>query len=137
MNKFLCWVAAGLIPAMVISSCKKYSLPGGYPTPPSLVKVKFQLYTTKDFSEDDRVIQFSLFIRRANNTLFDSALAPMKLKDIPDSTHKLVFEKSVFVNPNVNLTAGFHYEIPDVGNSSFLDTLSAGNTFKLIDYNFQ
>jgi len=62
-------------------------------------------------------------------------LASMRIEDIPDALNKLVIEKTV--NDNSDLAAGFHYEIQDVGSSSFIDTSKAGNPFKIIDYSFQ
>ena len=61
----------------------------------------------------------------------------MQIKDIPDAAHKLVFEKTVTGNYNEDLAAGFRYEIHDVGNSQYIDTSKAGNTFKIIDFAFQ
>lgn len=137
MKRVFACTIAGLILTMIIVSCKKYSLPGIYTNPASQRKVRFQLYTNKNFSEDHHTINFSLFIKHAREILFDSALAPMEIKGIPDAEHKLVIEKTIWVNNNSDLAAGFNYEIQNVGTSFFLDTMKAGNTFKIIDYSFQ
>ena len=100
-------------------------------------KVLFQLYTDKDFSAETSVIKFSIFIRNARTTFFDSSFASMQIKDIPDAAHKIVIEKTVFGTGNSDLAAGFNYEIQNVGNSWYIDTSRAGNVLKVIDYAFQ
>jgi len=100
-------------------------------------KVLFQLYTDKDFSAETSVIKFSIFIRNARTTFFDSSFASMQIKDIPDAAHKIVIEKTVFGTGNADLAAGFNYEIQNVGNSWYIDTSRAGNVLKVIDYAFQ
>ena len=67
--------------------------------------------------------------------LLDSSLASIQIKDIPDSLHKIVIEKTVA--DNADLAAGFRYEIPGVGISWHIDTSKAGNKLKVIDYDFQ
>lgn len=122
----------------VIVSCKKGYSPGNtiYPGVGTERKIRFQLYTNQDFSTNASVINFSLFIRNTNRTFFDSSLVSMRIKDIPDAAHKLVIEKIVNTD-NSDLAAGFRYEIHDVGNSQYIDTSKAGNTFKIIDFAFQ
>jgi hypothetical protein len=61
----------------------------------------------------------------------------MHIKDIPDSLHKIVVEKTISADINAELAAGFVYQIQNVGISWFLDTLKAGNTFKTINYAFR
>jgi hypothetical protein len=100
-------------------------------------KIRFQLYTSKDFSGETAVIEFSIFIRNEHTTLFDSSLASTQIKDIPDAAHKLVIEKKVSGNNDSDLAAGFHYEIQNVGYSWYTDTSKAGNALKVIDYSFQ
>lgn len=124
----------GLI--LIIASCKKnYTVANTYPD--TSRKIRFRLSTNKDFSGNTSIINFSLFIRKGSITLFDTALAPMQIKDIPDAAHQLVFEKTVTVNNNEDLAAGFFYELENVGSARFIDTSKAGNTFKIIDYSFQ
>ncbi len=135
MKEFLIRILATLIVVVLAMSCKKYSTGGMYL--PNDRKFRFQLYTNKDFSDDTTVINFSIFIKKANNILFDSVLASMQIKEIPDSTHKLTIDKIVSVNDNIDLAAGFRYEIENVGNSSYTDTSKAGNPFKIIDFAFQ
>ncbi len=114
-----------------VASCKKEQSPVRLPDR----KITFLLYTTKDFSADAHIINFRLNIRNATHTLFDSALAPMKIKDIPNAASKLMFQK--IVNETGDLAVGLRYTINDVGNSSFTDTCSAGELFKVVDYDFR
>ena len=100
-------------------------------------KVQFVLYTDKDFTNDSGIITFRLSIQNAFNPLWDSTLAPMAIKDIPDSAHKIVVEKLVPFNDNSMLKVGFYYEIENVGNSWFLDSLPPGVAFKRVEFNFR
>ena len=120
--------------AIIGLSCKKdYSTPGiAYPQKRT---IRFQLYTNQDFSSNTSFINFSIFIKNGNKTLFDTSLSSMQIKDIPDNAHKIVIEKTVA--DNSDLAAGFRYEIPNVGISWHIDTSKAGNEFKVVDYNFQ
>jgi hypothetical protein len=133
MKKFI-RITAALAVLFVVVSCRKYSS-GNITYPAPQRTIRFQLYTNQDFSGNTSVINFSIFIRNANKTLFDSSLAPMRIEDVPDALHKLVIEKTV--NDNADLAAGFHYVIQDVGSSSYIDTSRAGNSFKIVDYSFQ
>jgi hypothetical protein len=125
---------AGLVIAMIALSCRKDHSTSVIPYPQNRT-IRFQLYTNEDFSTNSSVINFSIFIKNHNRTLFDSSLASMQIKDIPDSTHKIVIEKTVA--DNLDLAAGFRYEITNVGISWHIDTSKAGNSLKVIDYNFQ
>jgi|SRR5215475_11448895 len=133
MKKFI-RITAALAVLLVVVSCRKYSS-GNMSYPAAQRTIRFQLYTNQDFSDNSSVINFSIFIRDANRTLFDSSLASMRIKDIPDALNKLVIEKTV--NDNSDLAAGFRYEIHDVGTSSYIDTSKAGNPFKIVDFSFQ
>jgi hypothetical protein len=133
MKKFI-RIAAALVVLFVAISCRKYSS-GNVTYPAAQRTIRFQLYTNQEFSGNTSVINFSIFIRNANRTLFDSSLASMRIQDIPDALHKLVIEKTV--NDNADLAAGFNYEIQDVGRSWYIDTSKAANPFKIIDYSFQ
>ena len=122
---------------LTMESCKKTYPSSDGENPGTGRKVLFQLYTDKDFSTETSVIKFSIFIRNARTTFFDSSFAPMQIKDIPDAAHKIVIEKTVFGTGNADLAAGFNYEIQNVGNSWYIDTSRAGNVLKVIDYAFQ
>jgi hypothetical protein len=73
--------------------------------------IRFELYTKKDSSANNGNIIFSLFIKDQNKVLFNSSLSVMKIKDIPDSTQKIVFEKKVPNSDDSELAAGFGYII--------------------------
>jgi hypothetical protein len=101
-------------------------------------KIRFQLYTDQDFSNNNGNINFTLFIEKPINIgLWDSLLPPMKLKDIPGNTQKLVIEKTVPGNHNGLLRVGIRYTIDGVGNSDYLDSSNAGDTLKIVDFNFK
>ncbi|HET7002946.1 MAG TPA: hypothetical protein VFI33_16585 [Puia sp.] len=119
---------------LIVVSCKKDQT-GAKTNPPR--KVRYELFTNEDFSTDQKNILFSIFIRSGQKTIFDSPLAAMKIKDIPDSNHKIIIEKLAPDNDTATLVVGFNYQIENVGNSWFLDTFSAGNTFKLLRYPFR
>ena len=119
--------------ALSFMSCTKEDSPS--PTAPPR-KIRFVLYTEEDFSSDNN-ITFSLVIRNSTKTLFDSSLSVMKVKDIPKSANKLIFEKQVPNDDGSVLTAGFYYTIENVGLSWYIDTCSAGQSLKVIDYSFK
>lgn len=119
---------------LAATSCTKETSPE---IPNSGRTIKFILHTEKDFSNDEHNITFSLFIRNHTTVLFDSTLSSMKIKDIPDSTNKLIFEKKVPSDDGSDIAAGFRYTIENVGISWHLDTCKAGETFKVVDFSFQ
>jgi len=101
-------------------------------------RIQFCLFTDKDFSKDRHTIRFTVFIQNARNkTLWDSALAPMQVKNIPDSAHRIVIRKKVPGNNMALLRVGFRYSIQNVGSSSYIDTSAAGETFKIVNFNFR
>ena len=101
-------------------------------------KIRFQLYTGQDLSNNNGNIYFTLFIEKPINIgHWDSRLLPMKLKGIPGNTHKLVIEKTVPGNQHGLLRVGIRYTIADVGNSDYLDSSNAGDTLKIVDFNFK
>lgn len=119
---------------ILVVSCKK-DQPNAKTNPAR--KVRYELFTNEDFSDNQKNILFSIFMRNGQNTIFDSPLATMKIKDIPDSNHRIVVEKLVPDNDTATLVVGFNYQIEHVGNSWFLDTFSSGNTSKLLRYPFR
>jgi hypothetical protein len=100
-------------------------------------KVRYELYTNEDLSSDQKNIFFSIFVRNGVKTIFDSPLAVMKIKDIPDSNHKIIIEKMVLDNSASTLVIGFNYTIENVGMSWYLDTFPAVDSFKLLSYPFR
>jgi hypothetical protein len=119
---------------LIVVSCKK-DQPAARTNPPR--KVRYELFTNEDFSSDQKNILFSIFMRNGQRTIFDSPLATMKIKDIPDSNHRIIIEKLAPDNDTATLVVGFNYQIENVGNSWFLDTFSASSTFKLLRYPFR
>ena len=104
----------------------------------TLRKVRFVLYTDKDFSSDNDSIFFKLSIQKARNqVLWDSMLAPMKVKDIPNLAHKLIVNRLVPGNDPSLLKVGFYYSIKEVGNSWHVEAFNPGETLKVVDFNFQ
>ncbi len=76
---------------MLGTSCQKELTAPTVIYPETSRKVQFSLYTAKDFSKNNRRITFTLSIRTpTHQTIWDSVLAPMKIKDIPRITNKLV-----------------------------------------------
>ena len=123
---------------LIVTSCKKLTTYPVHNNPGVLRKVQFFLYTDKDFSTDNGIITFTLSIQNSTGqVLWDSVLAPMKIKDIPNLEHKLVAEKIVPGNDPALLKVGFLYSIENVGNSWHLDSFNVGETFKIVDFNFQ
>ena len=116
---------------LVIASCNKFK----NETPLDRT-VQFQLYTDQDFSNDQNMISFKLTIEKWPNTiLWDSVLAPMRIKDIPSFANKLTMEKTV-KNERGQLKVGFNYTIAEVGDSWFFQPMESWESFKLVDFNF-
>src|SRR3569832_762181 len=105
------------------TSCKKDKTQPPV-TSSSARTLRFILYTNADYSSDEHNISFALHISDGITAPFDSTVVSMKVKDIPDKAHQLVFEKKVPDNGKT-LTVGFTYEIQNVGFSWHLDTCGA------------
>lgn len=98
--------------------------------------VQFQLYTDQDFSNEQNMISFKLTIEKwPNIILWDSVLAPIRIKDIPSFANKFTVEKTV-KNERGQLKVGFYYTIAEVGTSWFLQPMESRESFKLVDFNF-
>jgi len=76
-------------------------------------------------------------MRNHTKVLMDSELATMKIKEIPNADNKIIIEKTVPDNDNSDISVGFHYSIEGVGTSQHLDSIRAGETFKVVDFAFQ
>jgi hypothetical protein len=100
-------------------------------------KIQYILYTNKDFSTDEHAITFSVFARDDDRTLLDSAVATMKVKEIPAEANKIVVEKTIITKASTPLVAGFVYQIAGVGVSWYLDSVHAGENNKVIKYAFE
>ena len=123
---------------LIGTSCKKQITYNALSSSKNLRKVQFVLYTDKDFSSDNNTITFKVSIKKSGNqVLWDSTLTPMKIKDIPNTAHKIIIEKAIPGNDPSLLKVGFYYSIKDVGNSWYLNAFNVGETFKVVDFNFQ
>jgi hypothetical protein len=123
---------------LIITSCKKNTASNTNDDLDTARKIKFTLYTDKDFSADNNYITFKLSIQKpTNQVLWDSILPPMRIKDIPDYMHKLSITRSVPNNDGSELKVAFYYSIENVGNSWYIDTSDAGQKIKEITFNFQ
>jgi len=121
----------GILIILIGSYCNKNTTDQIPNRPGPARKVQFRLYTDHDLSGDNHTIIFRLSIQNSKNqTLWDSLLAPMTIKNIPDSTHTIIVEKSVPGNDPSKLKVGFYYSIENVGNSWHLDSLNTIDTFK-------
>ena len=123
---------------MIGTSCKKYTsayMPGNSR---ALRLVQFVLFSNNQSSNDNSSITFTLAIKKTNgDVLWDSVLAPMKIKDIPTLDEPLFAEKYVPGNDPSLLKVGFLYTIENVGNSSFTVPFEPGETLKKVGLNFQ
>lgn len=100
-------------------------------------KVKFILYTEKDFSAQTDNITFTAAIKMNNQVLWDSVLPPMTIKDIPTKAKPITFEKMVPKNEASLLRVGFIYNVENVGISWYWDRFEEGQEFKTIEFKFQ
>ncbi|HXD78107.1 MAG TPA: hypothetical protein VN616_09895 [Puia sp.] len=136
MNKYLTIsVLSGML--LAGASCKKVD-DGDYCMTPDAParKVRYELFTNRDFSGNQDTIRFDLVMARAEALIFDSALAPMRIEDIPDSLHRIIMEKLVPDGIPDSLAVGFNYAIDDVGFSGFKDIFPAGDTLKIVRFSF-
>src|SRR3954471_22709918 len=110
----------------IATSCNKQTgVPHNYDTTMHKT-ILFSLYTDKDFSGGNDAIAFTVFITNLRDQMvWDSALVPMKLKDIPDIANKIIVEKTIAIHKDSVLKVGFKYVIDEVGYSSFYDTCNA------------
>jgi hypothetical protein len=136
MKRYIAVVGlAGML--LTAGSCRKDDT-GGYEEsgPRAIRKVRYELFTKADNSTNEETIRFDLVMRKGAHVLFDSALAPMKIKDIPDSLHPLVFEKTVPEGIRDTIVASFDYDIENVGHFWYLEPFPAGDTLKILRFSF-
>ena len=132
------FILATAVAMIAVTACKKDYQGPDYGHKSSVPrKVRFELYTTENFSGDKHNITFSLHMHNHERKILDSALATMKIEDIPDSLHKIVIEKYVPGNDTATLVVGFDYHIENVGYSWYLEDFPAKDTFKLLQYSFK
>jgi hypothetical protein len=99
-------------------------------------KVRYELFTNQNFSDNAEIIHFNLDMRLHNLIVFDSALAPMRIEDIPDSLHRIIIEKFVPDGVTDTLSVGFTYVIDNVGESWHQEIFPAGDTLKVVRFSF-
>ena len=133
-----------LIPAVIMGmavagSCKKDQIdPSVMKTNPNPVrKVQFELYTDQNFAGNKGAIQFRVEMKKADDIIFDSAMATIKIEDIPNFDHRIMIEKLVPGNDTATLAVGFRYTIENVGISWYFEEFEANDTFKLVRYSFR
>jgi hypothetical protein len=121
--------------ALVFAACKKQT------QTPAPRTIWYILYTKQDFSNVQDTIRFRLRMQTTGTTgrvLLDSGIAPMKVSQIPDSLHRLVFAKTVPPGHEQDkLVVGFIYDIDNVGESWYLDSSAAGEKTKTVEYSFR
>ena len=135
----ICSIVGALGLILAIGSCKKQNAQAAGNTGNRNYsrKVRYELYTKEDFSNNLETIQFTLHMETIRKSIFDSLLAPMKIADIPDSDHRIIIEKSVPGNDTSTLRVGFLYTIENVGMSWQLESFPALDTFKVVSFPFQ
>jgi hypothetical protein len=123
---------ACIVLSLAVIACKK----DGHPTPSR--QIQYILYTKENFSGIQDTIRFRLLMSSKRGPILDSALAPMTVSAIPDSLHRLIFNKTVPPgHERDTLLVGFIYDIDNVGESWFLDSSAAGETLKTVEYSFR
>lgn len=134
-----CAAVGMVLSVMIVAvSCRKESQKPTPPDPPRTVR--YLLYTTENFSTDNKLITFELWMRRKGDgrPLLDSFLAPMKVSEIPDKAHAIIIDKVVPPgNNDVDLQLAFLYTIQDVGFSWYIDSLKVGEPSHTIEYSFK
>jgi hypothetical protein len=125
----------GIALSLVVISCKKHTQTPGPRT------IRYILYTKQDFSDDDDTIRFRVHIHSTGTTgrnLLDSFIAPMRISQIPDSLHAIVIDKTVPAGfEQQKLVIGWVYDIDNVGESWYLDSLVPGENHKTVKYDFR
>ena len=134
MKRYMLIVVSLLSLVLSLSSCDK---DGGKPDNKVERKIQYVLYTNEDFSNDEHNITFSVFARDHEKNLIDSAIATMKVKEIPSAANKIVVEKTLVTDASTALLAGFVYEIEGVGVSWHLDSIPAGQNSITVEYAFK
>lgn len=128
-------VLAVAILAAVLPSCKKNTDKPPHNTPTERT-VKYAIFTSKDYSNDNSVVTIKLRMLEGNTSVWDSVLAPIALKNLPSAANKLVIEKKVPGNNNATLSTGFYYTLQNVGYSWYYEQFFAGEQLKTVSLNF-
>jgi hypothetical protein len=133
MKSFSILIAISLL---VLTSCKKEQ---SIPTQPVEARtIHFALFTDQDFSTNNSNITFTLSIKNSSGqVLWDSAMAPMAIRNIPSPAHKITVDKPVPHDDGSLLKIGFYYTIEGVGSSWYLDSCRPDEKDKAFIYNFR
>ncbi|MBC7902660.1 MAG: hypothetical protein H7Y27_04530 [Gemmatimonadaceae bacterium] len=138
MRNFLKFSIVVVLIIIAGASCNKQSEATGHQGPAVERRIEYSLYTDTNFSDYNGMITFTLSIRdAAGRTVWDSVLAPMRVKDIPDRNNKIRIEKAVPGNVSSYLQVGFIYYLENVGISWFWDHSKAGEALKKVELNFR
>ena len=131
-------ILSGICVSLIVMStaCRK-QVDVAQDQPAIVRKVRFGLYSNSNIPGDNTWISFTTAIRNKNKILWDSVLAPMQVKDIPDAAHMLIIEKSLLTTDTSLLKAGFYYTIDNVGSSWYVDSFAVNEGVKIINFNFQ
>jgi hypothetical protein len=117
-------------------SCKKTNK-SPEPPPASTRTIRYILYTTQDFSDDHDSIFFRVQIFGPARTIFDSAIAPMLISQIPAKAQSIVIDKLVPAGfEKDSLLVGFDYKIKDVGESWHREPCGPSTTLKQMEFDF-
>src|SRR5579872_5531720 len=107
-------------------------------SPVNPTTIRYSLFTTKDFADENDTITFTLRITSQTSPFFDYVLKPMRISEIPDKEHSLVFDRVTPAGHEKDtLLVGFVYEIQHVGVGGHLDTCAPGQALKHVELNFQ
>jgi hypothetical protein len=121
-----------------VVSCKKEEMAEIFTGPTVSRKVQFSLYTSQNFGAYNDSISFLLRIRNAKGqTLWDSTLPKMRIKDIPNFENRIFVEKAVPDADSSLLKVGFVYTVDNVGISWYQDTMRKSTAIKVMSYNFR
>jgi hypothetical protein len=137
MKKYLFSILLGAMAFLL--SCNKDPLPspGDSSHQAPMRKVRYELYTEENFSDNNENILFIIIMKNAGITIFDSTWTEMKIRDIPDLNHRIIVEKLVPGNDTSTLSVGFVYRIENVGYASYLDPFPSGDSLKVLRYSFK
>ncbi|MFD2148240.1 hypothetical protein [Mucilaginibacter antarcticus] len=118
--------------ATMISSCSKQSLPVK-----TLARtVNFNRYTEKDFSAEKGNITFFVQITDGSKKLLDSAVATMRINEIPTQANKLIYAKTLN-NTNGELKVGFKYVLENFGYSLHYDIFNSNEVHKEMNFSYK
>ena len=135
--KFIIILSGICVSLMVMGTACRKQVDVAQDHPAIVRKVRFGLYSDSSIPGDNTRVSFTTAIRNKDKILWDSVLAPIQIKDIPDQAHMLIIEKALLTTDTSLLKAGFYYTIDNVGNSWYVDSFAVSEGVKIINFNFQ